>query len=330
MKLKTLSKWVAAAALVVTSASSFALEKVVYQLDWLPGGDKAPVYVGKAKGFFKDVGIDVDIAQGRGSTDAITKMAAGHSDIGSADIVALLAGKANNNVPVTGVMNLFSQAPYAFFSLEKTNINSVKDLIGKQVASSPFTSSNVFFPYMMKANGVEESQVEHIKANPGSLAPMMLNGRTDAITSWVTDTTTILNQAEKIGVKVNIMPWHTVGLNIYSSSIVASDKFLKERPEVAKKFIKALKKSIEYTWANPDEAGAIVHQLVPEVDGDVAAGTIKSIKELVFNPISEKTGLGVFDKDRLAETWRLTAIAQELPQDKLDPETAIDRSFLGE
>ncbi len=330
MKLKTLSKLVVAAALVATSASSFALEKVVYQLDWLPGGDKAPVYVGKAKGFFKEQGIEVKIAQGRGSTDAITKMAAGHSDIGSADIVALLAAKANNDVPVTGVMNLFSQAPYAFFSLEKNNINSVKDLVGKQVASSPFTSSNVFFPYMMKSNGVEEKQVNHIKANPGSLAPMLLNGSTDAITSWVTDTATILNQAEKVGLKVKIMPWHTVGLNIYSSSIVASDKFLTERPEVAKKFLIALKKAVEYTWANPEEAGAIVHDLVPEVDGEVAGNTIKSIRELVFNPVSEKTGLGAFDSSRLAETWRLTAIAQELPQDKLDPETAINRSYLGE
>ena len=330
MKLKTLSKLVVAAALAASSASSFALEKVVYQLDWLPGGDKAPVYVGKAKGFFEAEGIEVKIAQGRGSTDAITKMAAGHSDIGSADIVALLAAKANNDVPVTGVMNLFSQAPYAFFSLEKSNINSVKDLVGKQVASSPFTSSNVFFPYMMKSNGVEEKQVNHIKANPGSLAPMLLNGSTDAITSWVTDTATILNQADKVGLKVKIMPWHTVGLNIYSSSIVASDKFLTERPEVAKKFLKALKKSVEYTWANPEEAGSIVHDLVPEVDGTVAANTIKSIRELVFNPVSEKTGLGAFDASRLAETWRLTAIAQELPQDKLDPETAINRSYLGE
>lgn len=330
MKLKTLSKLAFAAALVASSASSYALEKVVYQLDWLPGGDKAPVYVGKEKGFFKEQGIEVKIAQGRGSTDAITKMAAGHSDIGSADIVALLAAKANNNVPVTGVMNIFSQAPYAFFSLSKNEINSVKDLVGKQVASSPFTSSNVFFPYMMKANGVEEKQVNHIKANPGSLAPMLLNGSTDAITSWVTDTTTILNQAEKVGIKVQVMPWYTVGLDIYSSSIVASDKFLTERPEVAKKFLKALKKSIEYTWANPEEAGMIVHKLVPEVDGKVAGETITAIKELVFNPISDRTGLGAFDESRLAETWRLTALAQDFSLDKLDPETAIDRSYLGE
>jgi len=330
MKLNTLIKLAAGATLIASTASTFALEKVVYQLDWLPGGDKAPVYVGKEKGFFKELGLEVQIAQGRGSTDAITKMAAGHSDIGSADIVALLAAKANNNVPVTGVMNLFSQAPYAFFSLSKNDINSVKDLKGKQVASSPFTSSNVFFPYMMKANGLEEEQVNHIKANPGSLAPMLLNGSTDAITSWVTDTATILNEAKKQGTEVSILPWHKVGLNIYSSSIVASDKFLAERPEVAKKFLKALKKSIEYTWENSEEAGMIVHKLVPEVDGKVAGETIKSIRELVFNPVSEKNGIGSFEASRLAETWRLTAIAQDLPQDKLNPETAIDRTFLGE
>ncbi|WP_017446475.1 ABC transporter substrate-binding protein [Gayadomonas joobiniege] len=330
MNLKHIKQAVIATTLFSLASTAYALEKVTYQLDWLPGGDKAPVYVGKAKGFFASQGIEVKVAQGRGSTDAITKMAAGHSDIGSADIVALLAARAAGDVPVVGVMNLFSQAPYAFFSLKKNNINSVSDLLGKKVASSPFTSSNVFFPYMMNYNGVDESKVNHIKANPGSLAPMMLSGNVDVITSWVTDSATISGQAKKLGLEVSIIPWHTVGLNIYSSSIVASEHFLKNRPEVAKKFLKAFKQAVEYTWAHPEEAGQIIHQQVPEVDAEIAANTITSIKALVFNEISKKSGLGVFEKSRLAETWRLTAIAQDYTQDQLDPETAINRRFIEE
>ncbi|WVM90252.1 ABC transporter substrate-binding protein [Halopseudomonas pachastrellae] len=74
------------AMVIAMSASGFAAaaDKVTYQLDWLPGGDKAPVYAGIQQGFFADEGLEVTVASGRGSTDAITKIATGQADIGSA------------------------------------------------------------------------------------------------------------------------------------------------------------------------------------------------------------------------------------------------------
>lgn len=67
--------------------SALAADEVTYQLDWLPGGDKSPVYVGVQEGFFEEEGLEVSIASGRGSTDAITKIATGQADIGSATSV---------------------------------------------------------------------------------------------------------------------------------------------------------------------------------------------------------------------------------------------------
>ena len=62
---------------LISSSSVMAADKVTFQLDWLPGGDKAPVYVGIQEGFFAEADLDVSIASGRGSTDALTKMATG-------------------------------------------------------------------------------------------------------------------------------------------------------------------------------------------------------------------------------------------------------------
>ncbi len=81
-------------ALSLTSMTTLAADKVSFQLDWLPGGDKAPVYVGLQQGFFAEQGLDVKVAQGRGSHDAITKLATGNADIGLSDLVALLQAKA--------------------------------------------------------------------------------------------------------------------------------------------------------------------------------------------------------------------------------------------
>jgi NitT/TauT family transport system substrate-binding protein len=48
----------------------------------------------------------------------------------------------------------------------------------------------------------------------------------------------------------------------------------------------------------------------------------------MVNDNSKNDGAGAFEKALLAKTWKWTAEAQNIPLDKLDPETAVDRSFI--
>lgn len=313
--------------LACASASSWAADKVTFQLDWLPGGDKAPVYVAVQQGFFAEQDLDVTILQGKGSTDAITKVATGTADIGSSDIVALLVAKANDNVPVKAIYSLFSKAPYAFYALDDSAITGIKDVAGKTIVTSPFTSANVFLPLMLKKNGIDDSSVKVLKADPGALNPMLITGQSDIMISWMTDAVKNQQQAEQAGKKLTVLPWYDAGLEFYSSSIIASDRFLAKQPDVARRFVAAYAKAVAYTWANPEQSAADVHKMVPEVDTDQAADTIRSIRGLVLNEVSERDGVGVFTPNRLAETWKWTAEAQNIALDKLDPENAISRDF---
>lgn len=328
MYLLKLSKTLVSTCLLLCSSSVFAAEKVTFQLDWLPGGDKAPIYVGIEKGFFKAEGLDVEISQGRGSTDAITKLATGRSDIGLADIGALLAARAESDVKVQAVMTVFSDAPHAFFTLEDSNYKTVADLKGKRVSSSPFTSSNLFLPLVLEINGVPADSVKLVKTDPGALNPMLINGATDAIIAWVTDIPKYQAQAKEAGKTLRVMPWYSAGLSIYSASVIASEEFLQKRPEAAKAFVRAYKKAVEFTWANPDESGAIVHKVVPEVDAKVASDTIKSIESLVYNEATTQDGLGALAPERLNKTWLVVAKAKELKADALNPELAVNRTLL--
>lgn len=331
MKLPTpIFKSCIAVTLSTITSLSFALDKVTYQLDWLPGGDKAPIYVGMEQGFFEQQGIEVTISHGRGSTDAITKLSTGIADIGQSDLVALLVAKANDNVPVTALYSVFSQAPHAFFTTTDSGIQSVSQISGKKIATSPFTSSNIFLPLLLDVNKVEESSISLVKANPGALNPMLLTGSTDVVISWITDAEKYQAQAKKAGKSLTVLPWYDAGLDFYSTSVVANDTFLEKRPEVAKRFLKAFDKAVKFTWENPEKSAQSIHQQVPEVEVDVAADTIKSISSLVHNPASKAHGLGRFDADRLATTWKWTAKAQGLNSSSFNPEMAISRSYLPE
>lgn len=312
----------------LNGSTVFAADAVKFQLDWLPGGDKAPIYVGIKKGFFKDADLDVTVASGRGSTDAISKLATGNADLGLSDLVALLMAKAQNDVPVSAVYSVFSKAPHAFFVPSNSDIKSVKDVAGKRIATSPYTSSNVFLPLLLDVNGVDPSSIKLIKADAGALNPMLLSGNTDVVISWVTDTVIYQLQAKSAGQTLRVLPWYDAGLEFYSTSIIASDRFLNKHPDTTKRFVAAYKKAIEYTWEHPEESGRIVHDMVPEVDASTATDTINSIKSLVYNAVSDKDGYGAFTKERLATTWKWTAKAQNISVDSFDPESAINRQFI--
>lgn len=310
------------------SQVALAADKVTFQLDWLPGGDKAPLYVGIQQGFFAAQNIQVKISHGRGSTDAISKIATGTADIGLSDLVALMLAKSEQTIPVSAVYSVFSEAPHAFFVLEGSGISSVKDVANKKVATSPFTSSNVFLPLLLSVNQVPPNSVRVIKTDPGALNPMLLTGNADVVISWITDTEKYRLQAKSANKKLQVLPWYDAGLEFYSTAIIANDRFLKQRPDVAKRFINAYSQAIDFTWKNPYKSAQMVSDLVPEVEAKSAAETIKSISGLVYNQASEKHGVGVFDPERLSVTWQWTARAQQRKVEAFDPESAINRNFM--
>ncbi|WP_153769568.1 ABC transporter substrate-binding protein [Labrenzia sp. CE80] len=304
-----------------------AQDRVNYQLDWLPGGDKSPIYVCIEEGFCADAGIEINIVPGRGSTEAITKIATGTSDIGSADIGALMAAAASEDVPATAIMSIFNTGPHAFYTLAGNGIESFTDIEGKSVATSPFTSSNVYLPLVLSDNGLSEDAIELTKADPGALGPLLMTGRTDAIIAWLTNVSIFEAQAAEAGKELIILPWSDAGLELYSAALIANDTFLAERPDVARRFVAAFTQSLEFANENPAAAGTAVAAIVPELDAAMVEAAWMDSSVLAFNEITESFPLGSFDADRVAKTWARVAAAQGLDPAAFDPETVIDRSF---
>lgn len=313
-----------------TVTAAKAADTVTFQLDWLPGGDKAPIYVCIEKGFCADEGIEVKIEPGRGSSEAITKLSTGVSDIGSADIGALMAAKVTENVPVTAVMSIFNKGPHAFFVLKDSGIEKIKDIAGKRVATSPFTSSNVFLPLVLKDVGLSEDSITLTKADPGALGPMLMTGGTDAIIAWMTNVAIFTNQAKEAGREITAFPWDAAGLELYSASLLASDKFLGERPDVARRFVKAFRTSLEFVKDNPHEAAEAMVAQIPELSIEDVEGAIMDTMVLEFNDVTDKDGLGTLEPGRLAATWDRVSTAQGLDKTALAPETIVERSYLPE
>lgn len=309
-------------------AAAHAADKLTVQLDWLPGGDKSFVYAGLKEGFFAAEGLDVTILPGRGSADAITKVATGAADVGFGGISALMMAAAEGGVPVKAVMSLYSKQPDALFTAKGSGIQSLKDVAGKTVATSTFSSSNALWPVILESNGIDPSKVKLLKVDPSTLAPMLAQGRVDATINWVTVAPAVQSVLKQAGKELVVVPWSSYGLDGYGWSVVASDKIIKERPEVLKRYLKALNKALQFALDDPQKSAADLKALVPEADEAVVAAEFRASVPLLHNEVSKRDGMGAFEPKLLAATWTWVAKSMNFAPSKVDPEKLVDRTFL--
>lgn len=309
------------------SAAAEDLDTVTFQLDWLPGGDKSPVYVCIQEGICESHGLNVEINGGRGSSQAITFLATGQSDIGTAGIEAVMAAVVNEEVPVSIVASVFTQAPHAFYTLQSSGIDTLEEVAGRTVVTSPFSSSNVFLPLVLGEVGLSEDDVELVRSEPGSLGPMLMTGSADVMIAWMTNVTRYSAQAAEAGEALNVMPWSTGGLDLYGLSLVASDSFLQDRPDVAARFVDAFLESLAFANENPERAAEAVTAMVPELAYDAVLGSVNDMLVLAFNDVTAADGLGALTPERLAQTWDWVAQSQGFALDAIDPEAIVVREI---
>lgn len=65
-----------AAGILARRAAAQPALKLAFRLDWRPGAQHAPFYLGKARGHYADEGIDLTIIGGSGSADAVKQLGA--------------------------------------------------------------------------------------------------------------------------------------------------------------------------------------------------------------------------------------------------------------
>jgi NitT/TauT family transport system substrate-binding protein len=292
----------AALAATLTLGLAQAQTPVKFQLDWRFEGPSALFLQPVAKGHFKAAGLDIAVDAGNGSGGTVTRVASGAYDMGFADMASLMEFHANNpeapNKPVA-VMMVYNSTPAAVLALKKSGISKPADLSGKKLGAPVFDAGRKAFPIFEAANKI--TGVTWTAMDPPLRETMLARGDVDAITGF--SFTSLLN-LEARGVKtedVVILPYPQYGVKLYANAIIVSPKFLQEKPEVVKAFLKAFAKGVKEVIADP--AASVAH--IKERDGiiDVALETRRlkmAIDSTIATPDTYKEGFGQVDAKRLA------------------------------
>jgi NitT/TauT family transport system substrate-binding protein len=307
----TKSLSLALALLIAASSVASAQEKFTFALNWFAVGDHAAYWVALDKGYYKAKGLDVTLENSKGSGDSIAKVDTGRADAGLADAAVIIASNARGTTIKTVGM-VFDKTPLNFFSLKSQALLKPKDLEGKTVGAPPGDAQRQMFPAFAKLTGVDASKVNWVNIEPAAKIAAVAEKRMDGVGDYNTG----LPLYEKAAGKGNVamMPWADSGFDLYSMSIMASAKTMKERSKVLKDFLEASYMGWRDVMKDPEAALMVQKKYVPELDVDVIRENMLIGLGLMKTEQYAKGGIGSIDDKRMCASVDLVNQYMGLPK----------------
>lgn len=271
-----LSGAAASGLLFAMSGAASAATAITFQLNWTAGGANAGFASAVAEGFYKEADLDVQLVEGNGSGNTAQLVANNRSQLAYADAVAVSQLIAKG-APMKVLSTIYQSNPNEVSALKKTNIKSIKDLVGKKVGVPSGSSQTTMLPLFLKANGLKDSDVNLISMPPTSMVPALLQGQVDAILGSI-DAYQI--QLEAQGAELTNFRFADYGVPTVSTSIFASNAYIQANPDVLKKFIAASLKGWSFAIDNPEKAVKALKTVFPNVNEKLAASELAAIRPL--------------------------------------------------
>ena len=303
------------------ASAALAQTPVTFQLNWVAGGANAGFAAAVGEGFYKDAGLNVTLVQGNGSGNTVQLVAAGRAQIAYADAVAIMQLIAKG-APLKVLATVYQSNPNQVMALKKTNIKSVKDLVGKKVGVPAGSSQTTMLPLFLKANGLKESDMTMMNMPPTSMVPALLQGQVDAILGSM-DAYQI--QAEAQGAQLDNYRFADYGVPTVSTSIFASEAYLKDNAEVVKKFVAASLKGWGFAIDNPEKTVKDLKAVFPEMDEKLATAELAAIGPLFCSGGAKF--LGKAEDAHWTSSQQLLAEVKLLPEGQ-DPKAYYTHAYL--
>ena len=280
--------------------------------DWRWEGPSAPLLLAKARGWFAEAGLDVRFTPGRGSRQAIPRVASDLFDLGSADLNALIKFRdINPDLNVVAVMILYNAPPFAVVGRRSLGVREPKDLEGRRLGAPPPDGAFAVWPAFARAAGVDRTKVNVVPVTFREREPALARGEVDAITgysfsSWLGARAQGLPEDD---LTLILMRHH--GLDLYGNAIIASPWLVKERPEALASFLRVAVHAYREAFRVPDAAIEALAMHEPGIHIATETERLRlAIRDNFLTDEVRRFGFGAIDNDRLeramdqlGETW---------------------------
>ncbi len=272
-------------------------------IGYLPTDHDAALFIADAQRMYQKEGISTRLVQFNNGGDLMTAMASGDVDVGYVGITPVLSS-IDKGVPVKVISGVQTGGSGIVVDND-SGISSAKDLVGKSIATPGDSSIQyMLLKYYLKQNNIDIKDVQVSAMKVPSMNDALKSGKIDGMLTYEPYVTTAVSDGNKELINSSeILPDHPCCV------IAASEDFLKEHPDEAKKIVSIHDNATKYVEEHPDEA---VSQLPKDIvsNQDIEKQSIKGInyvsgldddyKQNIMNFVNVEVELGVL-KDKLSE-----------------------------
>lgn len=291
------------------------------------------LFVAHKRGYFKDEGLDVQFTTFDSAARMMAPFAAGDLDVSAGAPSAGFFNAVGRGIDMRIVADKVSTPPgrpsqtlvVRKALVESGRFKTLADLKGLRFANTaPGTAAWGTMYRILEKAGLKPSDVDLVSLGFPQQVIALANGAIDVALPAEPMTTEAV--AKGYGVKVitddEVFPYHQIAVIFYSG------KFSKERPDAARKFMKAFIRGVRDHNDALDDKGMFVGE---KGEGIIAIlNEYTSIKDPAFYrtfPLAYCNPDGTLNVDSIRQDYGAFKTAGFITND-IDPEKAIDTSFL--
>jgi polar amino acid transport system substrate-binding protein len=233
--------------LVSNLFSSQPLDKVTLQLHWYHQFQFAGYYMAKEKGFYNEVGIDVEIKDGTLSQNTVENILQKQANYATGDTSLIVDRSEGKKVVILAA--ILQASPVLIVTKVRPDIQSITDLSGKHIDVSGTGMDATSLRGLLNDKNIVVDALEHNHLVI-DIKKSLTEGHTDAVVVY--NTNQIYN-LKKDDFKYQLFYPKDYGLNFYSDFLFSSEDEIIKHPKRVSNFKKASLKGWEYAFSHIDE-----------------------------------------------------------------------------
>lgn len=271
------------------------LEKISLQLVWLHQFQFAGYYMAKEKGFYRDVGFDVDIYPFKRAMDVYKEVLEGKVDYGIGRSSLVQYDSNGDNIVLLAA--IFQSSPQMLLTLKSSGIDKIEDFPGKSMMQTKNLLQSASINAMIKSTGVSLDEINIVEHS--FKIEDFLDHNVDIYSAYLSNEPYILN---KKGIQYKAFSPKDYGFDFYSDILFTTKKYMKKDPQKVAKFRDASLKGWEYAFSHIDETVELIMKKYNQQHKSKEAliYEAKALKKLAYY---QTNNIGEIDKEKIQRTY---------------------------
>ena len=273
------------------------LKKVTLQLSWFDQFQFAGYYMAKEKGFYEELGLDVEIKPFEFGIDIPKNVNDSKVDFAVGRETLILERIKNPNI--VALYALFQSTPLILMSTKDSGINSINDFSNKRIMTTIDDASEVSLKAMISSNKIKLDNLTFLKHTHN--INDLVNKNTDVISAYISKSPYTL---EKEGIEYNIFDPKKYGFDMYSDLLYTNQNLINYDLNTVLLFKKASLKGWEYAYSNMEESADVILKKYnsQKLEKEELLYEAKELKKLSY---FKTPNLGEIRKDKIQRIYDL-------------------------